>query len=456
MNYFKNSEHILSQGNRAMRTEALDVLNAGLDRANPERATYNLVRLEGDAIFIGGKSYPLKSFKNIYVFGAGKATFSIAKALDNILGDRITEGIVICKDGQEGSLVNIRLCIASHPIPDERGMRAAEEILALARKTGPGDLVFACFTGGSSALMPFPISEITLEDKKRANEILLTCGANIVEINAVRKHLSCIKGGKLAQAVHPKAFLVNITVSDVIGDPLDYITDPTVPDTSSFKDAQNTMDKYSLWDKMPHSISTYLKNPPLNRETPKSLDTHRIESYIVVKGDAACLGAEQRAKELGYETTILSTMFEGESRELGRTFGFIGKEVFWNSRPLEAPCAFIGGGETIVTIQNCCKRGLGGPNQEFALGGAIEIKDLRNTVVAGLDTDGTDGPTPYAGGICDETSVHRGMELGIDLFMALQNHDASHALLAIGDILETGNTGTNVNDLKIMLIRLIL
>lgn len=436
-----------------MRTEALDVLNAGLDRADPERATYNLVRLEGDTIFIGGKSYPLKSFKNIYVFGAGKATFSIAKALDNILGDRITEGIVICKDGQEGSLVNIRLCLASHPIPDERGMRAAEEILALARKTGPGDLVFACFTGGSSALMPLPVPEITLEDKKQANEILLTCGANIVEINAVRKHLSRIKGGKLAQAVHPKAFLVNITVSDVIGDPLDYITDPTVPDTSSFKDAQKTMDKYGLWDKMPPSISAYLKNPPLDRETPKSLDTHRIESYIVVKGDAACLGAEQRAKELGYEAIILSTMFEGESRELGRTFGFIGKEVFWNSRPFKTPCAFIGGGETIVTIQNSCKRGLGGPNQEFALGAAIEIKDLKNVVVAGLDTDGTDGPTPYAGGICDETSVHRGTELGVDLFIALQNHDASHALLTIGDILETGNTGTNVNDLKIMLIR---
>lgn len=453
VNYFKNYDQLVSRGNRRMRAEAIEILNAGLLRADPGKATHDLVKLEGNTIIIGQKEYPLDSFSNIYVIGAGKATFPIAKALDTILGDRITEGVVICKEGQEGRLEHIRLRLASHPIPDERGIAAAEEILSLAEKTGPGDLVFSCITGGSSALMPLPVPEITLEDKKKATKLLLTCGANIIEINSVRKHLSRIKGGQLARAVHPEALLINITVSDVIGDPLDYITDPTVPDTSSFDDAKKVIDKYDLWDQVPLSISEYLRNPPLDRETPKSLDSHKIENCIIVSGDAACLGAETKARELGYRTMILSTMFEGESCELGRTFGFIAKEVLLKSRPLNTPCAFIGGGETVVTIQNGKQAGSGGPNQEFAIGAALEIKELENVVVTGLDTDGTDGPTPYAGGISDETSVSRGLQIGIDLFSSLQKHDAANALASMGDILITGNTGTNVNDLKIMLIR---
>ncbi len=451
VNYFKNYDRLVAHGNGLLRRDALDILNAGLLRADPGKATRGLVRVDDRTLFIGDASYRLDRFRHIYVFGAGKATFPIAAALDDTLGERITEGIVTCKDGQEGRLAHIGIRLASHPIPNENGMRAAEEILALARKTGPDDLVFACITGGSSALMPLPVPEISLDDKKEANRILLTCGANIIEINAVRKHLSLIKGGRLAQAVHPGALLVNLTVSDVIGDPLDYITDPTVPDTSSFRDAKNTMDKYDLWGAMPAPVSAYLRNPPADRETPKSLDTRHIENHIVVEGDAACTGAEARAKELGYDTAILSTMFEGESRELGRTFGFIAREVLLNSRPLKAPCAFIGGGETIVTIRSG-ERGEGGPNQEFALGAALEIADLENVVVAGLDTDGTDGPTLFAGGMADEESRRRARECGVDLFAALRSHDASLVLQATEDIFVTGNTGTNVNDLKIMLI----
>jgi hydroxypyruvate reductase/glycerate 2-kinase len=454
MNYFRNYDLLLSHGNSHLRKEALDILNAGLLRADPGKATRGLVRLDGGRIVIGGRSYDLDEFRNVYVIGAGKASFPIAAALDDILGKRIAGGIVICKNGQEGHLENVDVRLASHPIPNEDGMRAAEDVFALAKRTGPGDLVFACVTGGSSALMPLPIPEISLSDKKIANRILLTCGANIIEINAVRKHLSLIKGGRLAQAVHPEALLVNLTVSDVIGDPLDYITDPTVPDTSSFRDAANTMNKYVLWDRMPAPVSAYLRNPPAGRETPKSLDTHRIENHIIVAGDAACTGAEERARELGFRTVLLSTMFEGESRELGRTFGFLAKEVLRSAHPLEAPCAFIGGGETVVTIHpSDPEPGLGGPNQEFALGAALEIRDLENVVVAGLDTDGTDGPTPYAGGIADGNSFAGCLEKGIDLYAALGRHDASEVLNATGDILITGNTGTNVNDLKIMLVR---
>ena len=451
VNYIKNYDQLVCHGNRTLRKEVLEILNAGLSCADPERATRDLIRIDTDKkLWIGDQFYDLKTFTNIYVIGAGKATFPIAKALDDILGTTITKGIIVCKDGQEGSLKHIVMRLASHPLPNEAGMAAAGEILELAGKIQPEDLVFACITGGSSALLPLPVPGISLEDKKVANRLLLTCGANILEINSVRKHLSLIKGGKLAQAISPEAFLVNLTVSDVIGDPLDYITDPTVPDTSTFEDARRTLDKYDLWEKMPPSVTIYLTAAPAEQETPKTLK-NRMQNHIIVKGDSACDGAARRAQELGFNTMILSTMFEGESRELGRTFGFIAKEIFMNSRPQHAPCAFIGGGETTVTI--CSSAGTGGPNQEFALGAALEISEGGSIVVAGLDTDGTDGPTLYAGGISDETSIIRAEEVGVDIFASLKKHDATPALLRLEDAIITGNTGTNVNDLKIMLIR---
>jgi hydroxypyruvate reductase/glycerate 2-kinase len=453
MSYVKNSDEILSHGNVALRRAVLDILDSGLEDADPGIAARRLIRFDetGKNLFVGERSYVLSDFAHIYVLGAGKATFPIAKALDDILGSRITAGIVTCKNGQKGTLKHCLMRLASHPIPDEAGLLAAKEILNLAQKTKAGDLVFACITGGSSALMPLPIPEITLDDKKFANKLLLTCGANIIEINAVRKHLSLIKGGLLAQAIHKDALLINLTVSDVIGDPLDYITDPTVPDTSSFEDAQKTLDKYDLWDRMPPAISSYLKKPPLERETPKSFERRRFENHILVPGDAACNGAVRRARELGYEPMILSTMLEGESRELGRTFGFIAGEILRSGRPLEKPCAVIGGGETTVYIDDK-EHGTGGPNQEFALGAALEIGNIGNVVVAGLDSDGTDGPTNLAGGIVDNHSMSRAHENGLDIFAALKRHDTTAVLQKLGDAIFTGNTGTNVNDLKIMVV----
>ncbi len=451
VNYIKNYDKLISHGNTALRKEALDILNAGLLCADPETATHDLVRTEAnETLWIGDQSYDLKAFEKIYVIGAGKATFPIARALDDILGSSITKGVIVCKEGQEGTLKHIDMRLASHPIPNEVGMAAAAEILDLAGTIGPDDMVFACITGGSSALLPLPVPGISLEDKKIANRLLLTCGANILEINSVRKHLSLIKGGKLARAISPGAFLVNLTVSDVIGDPLDYITDPTVPDTSTFEDARKTLDKYDLWGQMPPSVTEYLRAAPEEQETPKTLK-NRMGNHIIVKGDSACEGAARRAQELGFNTMLLSTMFEGESRELGRTFGFIAKEIFMNSRPQHAPCAVIGGGETTVTISN--NAGTGGPNQEFALGAALEISDDGSIVIAGLDTDGTDGPTLYAGGIADQCSMVRAKEAGVDIFSSLKCHDVTPALLRLEDAIITGNTGTNVNDLKVMLIR---
>lgn len=450
MSYIRNLDTLLGHGNEGLRRIALDIVDHALAKADPYKAVMDLVRLSGDTLEVGELRIDLRSTGSIYLLGTGKATFPIAMALEEILGDRIDDGVIICKYGQQGSLSRSRLYFSSHPIPDEAGFRAAEEALSLARKTRPGDLVFACITGGSSALMPYPVEGVTLEDKRLVNRLLLTCSANIIEINAVRKHLSRIKGGWLAKAVHPGAHLVNLTVSDVIGDPLDYITCPTVPDTSSFEDARRTLTKYELWDKVPTSVSRYLRAGDESRETPKDLSDHHIDTFIVVAGTAACEGAAERARELGFETMILSTMLEGESRETGGMFAAIAKEILLNGRPLRPPCVVIGGGETTVRISG--EAGQGGPNQEFALGAALWLDQVGDVVVVGQDSDGTDGPTDYAGGIVDDMTMQRARELGIDLYGALGRHDVTPVLLRLEDAIVTGATGTNVNDLKLMVV----
>lgn len=251
--------------------------------------------------------------------------------------------------------------------------------------------------------------------------------------------------------MHPQAHLINLTVSDVIGDPLDYITCPTVPDTSTFEDARRTLRRYDLWNKVPASVREYLAAGGPERETPKDLSDHQIHNFLLVPGDAACVAAEEKAKELKFETMILSTMLEGESQVVGQIYAGIAKEILLNRRPLTPPCVIIGGGETTVKL-NGEAAGDGGPNQEFALGVALGIDGIGDVVVVGLDTDGTDGPTNVAGGIVDDQTVNRAKELEIDLYSALKKHDVTPVLKKLNDAILTGATGTNVNDLKVMVV----
>ena len=452
MTYIKNADQLLSHGNIEARKTALEIIEYALAKADPYRATKDLDSVQGNELIVGKLRFNLKKHNRIFLLGAGKATYPIARALEELLGDRIADGVIVCKYGQQGKLSHARLHLASHPIPDESGLEASQKTLDLAKQTQPGDIVFGCVTGGSSALLPLPVQGVTLDDKKAVNQLLLTCGANIIEINAVRKHLSRIKGGRLAQAIHPETYLINLTVSDVIGDPLDYITDPTVPDTSTFDDARSTLTKYDLWAKLPKSVSEFLKSAGPDQETPKESDLagHNRHDYILIKGDVACESAAQKAKDLGFNTMILSSMFEGESKELGRTFAAIAAEISLNNRPLTPPCVVIGGGETTVKIDG--KAGEGGPNQEFAVSASLFMGNMRNMLIVGLDSDGTDGPTNFAGAIVDEGFVSRARQTGIDLFDSLKRHDVTPALRKLGDVIQTGATGTNVNDLKFVMI----
>lgn len=449
--YTRNRTELTSHGYQKGRKAALDIIESALGATDPYVATRNLIGLKGEILTVGSLRFDLSQRGNIYVLGAGKATFPIARALDEILSERIARGLIIVKRGQEGALKNIEVRRASHPLPGRKGLAVARDIKKIAERAQENDIVFCAITGGSSALMPLPASNITLDEKRRVNELLLTSGATIREINAVRKHLSRIKGGKLALSIFP-AEIVNLTVSDVTEDPLDYITGPTVPDTSTFADAISVLQKYDLWDKFPRSALNYLQNATPELETPKDFGEFEslAHSFILIRSGTVCEAAAEKAKELGFDPMILTTMLEGESSQVGIVFAGLAKEINHYHRPLSPPCVVIAGGETTVRIEGKC--GQGGPNQEFALSVALQLDSCDKVVIAALDTDGTDGPTNIAGGLIDSSTVKRAKENSFDISKHLSKHDASTILLPLGDAILTGSTGTNANDLKILLV----
>lgn len=449
--YIKNREELTSHGYKEGREATIDIIEHALCALDPYAATKNLINLKGKILTVGALRFNLSQRGNIYVLGAGKATFPIAKALEEILGERITEGLIIVEKGQYGALQRIKIRRASHPIPDKEGLYAARKIKRIAEKAQQNDIVFCAITGGSSALMPLPVSSICLEEKMRINELLLASGARIREINAVRKHLSDIKGGKLALSIFP-AEIINLTVSDVTEDPLDYITGPTVPDTSTFSEAISVLQRYNLWDKFPKSATNYLQEATSKLETPKDFGGFKslVHSFVLIRSGTVCEAAADMARELGFTPLILTTMLEGESREVGVVFAGIAKEIKHHNRPLAPPCAIIAGGETTVKIHS--KRGEGGPNQEFALSAALQLGSYDKVIIVALDTDGRDGPTDIAGGLIDNSTIERAKENGLDIFKHLSEHDSSAILLLLGDAIITGSTGTNANDLKVLLV----
>jgi glycerate 2-kinase len=450
--YIQNRDELLSHGEAALRSVALDIADSAIAAADPGPLARRILSFDGGRLGVGERTFDLGSDTRVFVIGAGKASYPIAKAFDDIIGARIYRGLITCKEGQTGELAHINMHWATHPIPGAASRDAAERTKALLRDVRPGDIVLSCFTGGSSALFVDPVDGVTLEDKAETNRILLGCGANILEINAVRKHLSRVKGGNLVRNLPAGAHLVNLTVSDVIGDPLDYITDPSVPDTSTFADARKVLDKYNLWSCVPESVAAFLRLPCEHRETAHAKDLAHLDrvDILLVRNDAACHAAAAAAREQGFNPLFLASFFEGESRELGCFFAAIAKQVTHDDQPAKRPCVLIGGGESSVPGAN--SGGNGGPNQEFAAAFALELAGQTGVVALGLDTDGTDGPTPFAGGLVDGTTAGRANQLNIDLYQHLMHHDISPALQKLGEAVMTGATGTNVNDLKLVVI----
>lgn len=451
MRYIKNDSELLSHGNQVLRKAALEIVDEGLSGADPYIKTKQLVRVDGSTLFVGNKQFDLNYYTRIYVLGAGKATYPIAKALDEILGGLITDGVVICKYGQQGTLQHSRMYFASHPVPDENGYKACQELMKIARQTVDTDIVFSIATGGSTSLMPYPVEGVTLEEKRQTGLVLLRSGANMWEMNYVRKHLTQAKAGFLAKAIAPKAPIINIGVTDGIGQGEDQCVEPTVPDYSYFEDARNVLSKYHLWDKVPKSVADYIKNGTPEQETPKDLSDCNVFNFLILHVDIAVESAFKKAKEMGFNAVILSTFVEGESREVGGMIAAISKEILYYDRPIQKPAAIISGGEVTVKV-NIPDPGEGGPSQQFAAGAAVLLKDADNIVIIGIDTDGTDGPTDMAGGIVDSSTIKRAEELSINIFEHMDKFNESVALRELGDAVYTGATGTNVNDLRVALI----
>ena len=446
----KNSKVLLSHGQVEIRKKALDILRHALAAVDPQQATHRHVSLNGDTLRVGTQTFDLQAYKNIYAIGAGKATYLQAVALEEIIGERLTDGFIVVKDGQEGPLNTIRVVEAAHPVPDQRSFDACREVVRIADKAGMHDLVFCLMSGGVSSLCISPIADISIADKIEMNRLLVHCGADVTEIMTVRRHLSRIKGGRLAARLHP-ATIVTLTVSDAIGDPIEWNTDWTSPDSSTFDDAVRILKKYDLWASCPKSVIAHFSEFKPHKETPKSFAGYNICTQMTVRTQDLWEAAVKRSRAIQLRPYLLTTALNGESREVGRTIATLARETVASGNPFEPPCVLIAAGETAVRIIGP-NFGLGGANQELAAGACLDLNENDPIVVCALDTDGTDGPTSLAGGMTDGSTIVRAAENGYDLYSELLKHNITPLLLKLGDAIDTGSTGTNVNDLVLVVV----
>ncbi|HWD99567.1 MAG TPA: glycerate kinase, partial [Bryobacteraceae bacterium] len=385
-------------------------------------------------------------YERIFVVGAGKATGTMARAAERVLGKRIAGGSINVKEGDPAKLRRIEVHPASHPVPDERGVAGAKRIAEICSGAGDRDLVVCLLSGGASALAPYPAEPVTLEQKQETTRLLLQCGANIHEMNAVRKHLSSLKGGRLAKISAP-AHVLTLIVSDVVGDDLDVIgSGPSAPDSSTFADALAVLDKYKLRARVPVAVRRMLEDA--REETPKPGDAifRNVENIIIGSNQKSLDTAAAAAKRLGYRALILSSTIEGETRDVARMHAAIARQIRGFGQPLRPPACVISGGETTVTLRGS---GKGGRNQEFALAAAIDLDGLTDVVVLSAGTDGTDGPTDAAGAVADGKTIGRSSR---DANEALRENDAYSFFEELGDLIVTGPTGTNVMDIHLVMV----
>jgi glycerate 2-kinase len=423
-----------------LRRDAKAILMAALAAADPTAAVDKVLRGRDD----------LDRYKRIFVVGAGKAGGTMARATEHFFrsrGSRISAGCVNVKDGDTAKTQSIELRHCGHPVPDERGITGARRIEAICGEAGENDLVICLLSGGASALLPYPAPPITLAEKQETTRLLLACGATIHEINAVRKHISAIKGGQLARVAAP-ARVLSLILSDVVGDDLDVIgSGPTAPDGSTFEAAWAVLEKYELRERVPARVRERLRNGAT--ETPKPGDPifDHVENIIVGSNQQSLESAARQAKEMGYRTLILSSTIQGETQDVARMHAAIARQIRVSGQPVRPPACVISGGETTVMMSNGC--GKGGRNQEFTLAAALDIAGLEDTLILSAGTDGTDGDTDAAGAMADGDTLARAH---LSAEEALSGHDAYPFFADTGDLVITGATGTNVMDLHLILV----
>lgn len=415
-----------------LRQAALEIAQTALAAVDPAECVRRALR----EIDLGKPA-------RIFVVGAGKASALMAQALEEALGDRIGAGWINTKHGHCMELRRIVCHETGHPVPDAAGVHGARRIAQQAREASENDLVICLISGGASALMPLPVDGITLEDKRAATDLLLASGAPIEELNCVRKHLSAIKGGRLARLAAP-ARVISLILSDVVGDDIGVIgSGPTVPDATTFAEARDILRRRHIWDRVPAAVRQVLSSR--EEELPV---LQNVQNVIVGSNRLALDAARNCAQSLGFQTLLLSSAIEGEAREVARVHAAILKEVRETGNPIAPPACILSGGETTVTLRGS---GKGGRNQEFCLAAARAIEGLEHVLVLSFGTDGTDGPTDAAGAFADGTTVKRAGAKGFDVTRSLDENDAYPLFRTLGDLLITGPTGTNVMDICLLL-----
>jgi glycerate-2-kinase len=437
---------------RDLRQAARLIWEAALNAANPATCIRNFVHLNDGVLSIGGKETQIRG--RLIVIGAGKPSAKMAQVIEEILGGSISDGIVVTKYGHALPLDRIRLIEAGHPIPDAVGVRAVQQTRELLQGLTKDDIVLCLLSGGGSALWPAPAPKITLEQKQEVTLLLLRAGATIRELNAVRKHLSDMKGGQLARWASP-AHVVSLIMSDVIGDPIDFIASgPTAPDTTSFSDALSIIQKYGI--EVPDAVRDRFHEGARGHipDTPKPGDPvfKHVENYIIANNQLLIDAAVEKAREFGFNTVILGTEVEGEAKDVGRFFSAVAREIGRSGNPAGIPACVLAAGETTVTVRG---HGIGGRNQEMALAWAVAMASRPSPATAcfaSVATDGTDGPTNAAGGLVDQLTCSRAVELGLVPLQYLRANDSSKFLKATGDLIITGPTQTNLMDLQILLV----
>jgi hydroxypyruvate reductase len=439
-----------------LRANLARIWTAALRAVDPGAAVRRLVKRRGALLTAGGHSFDLREVGNIWVVGAGKAVAPMGQSLERILGRHMTGGLLVTKYGHSLPLARLEIVEAGHPLPDLSGYRAGARIAELADTgIGAADLVFCLLSGGGSSLLVSPAPGITWREKQKCTDLLLRSGARIHEMNALRKHLSILKGGGLARLLASTP-AVSLILSDVVGDDLDTIASgPMVPDSTTFAECRQILKQLKIAEKVPPAIRKRFAEGARGRipETPKGghpIFRNKL-NLIIGNNSQACSAAARAAKRLGYKTMVLSSRMEGDAGECARFHMSVVAEIIAAGRPLAKPACIISGGETTVQVTG---KGLGGRNMEFAMHCAHPLSRLPSPcVVASLGTDGTDGPTDAAGAIADNTTLGRSLDSGAGfLESCMKKNDSYRFFKNLGDLIVTGPTRTNVMDIRIILI----
>jgi glycerate 2-kinase len=455
MDQIKNKNQLVENGQtetiRRARALALQSLECALKAVDPKQLLHSRLSLRESKLFADGFSFDLNKIKKIYVVGGGKASGVMAKVVEEILSAHLTAGIVNVPYGNIQKKGIIELHEANHPVPDNAGIDGTRRMVKLAEQATEDDLIICLISGGGSSLMPLPRAEVSLEEKRDLTAALLKSGAAINEINIVRKHLSQFKGGWLAKKAYP-ATVLNLILSDVVGDSLGSIASgPTVPDPSTFDDARSVLEKFHLWTSAPSSIRKVLSDGTkgIIAETPKAGDPAFEKVYSVVIGNnrTASAAAVDYLQSEGLNTFLLTDTLEGEAKRAGKAFALLARQVVDSNNPIPKPAGIVAGGETTVTVTG---KGQGGRNQELALAAALNLTSAQACVIASLSTDGVDGPTTAAGAVVDGFTLNRAAKLGLNPEKFLANNDSNRFFSKLKDLIITGQTGTNVNDISVI------